>query len=374
MQPRRKRSLLKTKKDNTNKTGLASLVTFALCIAIVILFSTSRQQQSHETYTTETEAQVESESYEMRARRLADRNKRPSIKATPITANGGKPSITTTSKPSPTPTVKSTVTGTPGATASKPSSPSVLGATPTSTPKINSQVVPTTPANTDLSSVNFAGYTWIPENSRNTMWGPGENYWSPNSNGIQVNANGSLTLNLWEKNGIWYCPEIGSTNNFGYGTYTFTLEPSATAIDNNIVFGAFIYDERNETNSAVEEWNKYHREIDMLEIARWNNAAYPNMNFTVHASSNTSNTENAYEVNTGLSSLTYTMVWQQNKIIFSGPPKAGQAQNYTWEYSGKVPSPAETKFRFNLWLFKGKSPASGKQQSITVKNFNYTPG
>jgi hypothetical protein len=38
-----------------------------------------------------------------------------------------------------------------------------------------------------------------------------------------------------------------------------------------------------------------------------------------------------------------------------------------------VPVPGEENIRFNLWLFKGHAPASGKQAEVIVENFVFRP-
>src|SRR5207245_5176576 len=64
---------------------------------------------------------------------------------------------------------------------------------------------------------------------------------------------GRLHLRLTSRNGLWYCPEVVSSEIPGYGSYRFYLDSPAGALDPNVVLGLFTW--------SVNP-NSGHRELD----------------------------------------------------------------------------------------------------------------
>ena len=64
--------------------------------------------------------------------------------------------------------------------------------------------------------IQFSGYEWIVKDSGAKRVEPGGNYFSADA--VRVDTDG-LKLRVFEKDGRYYCPEIVSAANLGYGTY-----------------------------------------------------------------------------------------------------------------------------------------------------------
>ena len=76
------------------------------------------------------------------------------------------------------------------------------------------------------------------------------------------------------KTSHWLCPEVTSLEKFGFGTYQFVVEGAIDHFDKNIVLGLFNY-----------SGNDGYDEMD-IEIARWGNSSYPNLNYTIWPAEN----------------------------------------------------------------------------------------
>ena len=117
-------------------------------------------------------------------------------------------------------------------------------------------------------TISFSGYEWSVRNTTEKQ-GPGPNYFSDSC--VRLDAKG--WLHLWIKKdlstGDWVCPEITSVRKFGFGAYRFIVEGAIDHFDKNIVLGLFNYS----GNDGLDEMD--------IEIARWGNPAYPNLNYTI---------------------------------------------------------------------------------------------
>jgi hypothetical protein len=88
---------------------------------------------------------------------------------------------------------------------------------------------------------------------------------------VRLDAKGWLHLCIKKdlSTGDWVCPEITSVRKFGFGAYRFIVEGAIDHFDKNIVLGLFNYS----GNDGLDEMD--------IEIARWGNPAYPNLNYTI---------------------------------------------------------------------------------------------
>jgi hypothetical protein len=359
-----------------------AFVYFSVSLWIVIFIATANHPAPNSTQAAEEEQYNDSEAY----RRKSELPKRNIYKGEVQGVQSPYSYYRDSIVPSPTVTVTSaaeaevgitpeftpTLSVTPSSSPTKKSTPTPSRLSlPTATkPKTTTLPQPTASADTIQSQLSFAGYKWTAEDSKGAKWGPGPNYFSPTTKTVSVDTAGDLNLRIWQKDGKWVCPNIVSTVSMGYGTYKMTIDRNMLDIDDNVVFGAFLYDERP-TN--VDPYNAYNREIDMLEVSRWSNAKYPNMNFTVWNKEPIDSRSYSYESIRTQSEYTITMIWQAGKVEFIGSPKLGGTGVERWIYTKDVPVPGQSKFMFNLWLHNSSAPKSLQEQTVIVKDFSYIP-
>lgn len=231
-------------------------------------------------------------------------------------------------------------------------------------------------ANTNTESVNaraastvqFSGYTW---NVRNSTGGPGPNVF--NGNNAWVDSNGWLHLKISKNTstGKWNCAEIYSTQNFGYGTYQWQVEGAVGSFDKNIVLGLFNYSD----NDGFDEMD--------IEIARWGNSSWPNLNYTIYPATGTSGKSAwSYTKNFTLNGGTYTThrftrnsssvvckslngFYNDDTNLFA----SASCSSPTWSIS-TLGMPVH----MNLWLFDGHAPSDSKEVEIIIHNFKFTAG
>jgi hypothetical protein len=64
----------------------------------------------------------------------------------------------------------------------------------------------------------FSGRTWTVKGGTE-LFGPGPNYFSKDLYSAYTDSLGHLHLNIRQIDGRWYCSEVISNDNLGYGTY-----------------------------------------------------------------------------------------------------------------------------------------------------------
>ncbi len=84
--------------------------------------------------------------------------------------------------------------------------------------------------------------------------GPGGNVFGGKDLGVLLNQDGSLTLRVFQKDGIWHAGEVTLQQRTGYGEYIFRLRTAPGELDPNLVLGLFTY-------SGASAY--HHREIDI---------------------------------------------------------------------------------------------------------------
>ena len=234
--------------------------------------------------------------------------------------------------------------------------------------KINSHnVSKDSTAKTFAKTISFSGYTWKITTSKSTQ-GPGPNYW--NSNNAWVDDNGWLHLKI-TKNPLthrWECAEVSSQKKFGYGTYQWQVEGRIDSLDKNVVVGLFNY-----------SGNNGHDEMD-IEFARWGNAAWPNLNYTLWPAAE----------DTAVSSYTNKISMKQNNYSTQQFIRTADTVFFKSFYGFRfndqdlfgaktfsVPSASistlDMPVMMNLWLFKGLPPSNDKEVEIVIRSFKFSP-
>lgn len=216
-------------------------------------------------------------------------------------------------------------------------------------------------------SIFFSGYTWSVRNTE-VKQGPGPNYFSDDC--VRVDSRG--WLHLWIKKdsvtGEWKCPEITSSLKFGYGSYLFVVEGKIDQQDKNIVLGLFNYS----GNDGFDEMD--------IEIARWGNAGFPNLNYTIwpagRDSVKNSSTTREFTLKSNLS----THIFQRNADTVICSSFDGNSTNWkdliftsTFARPGSSISRLSMPVHINFWLFGGSPPADRKPVEVVIRSFQFTP-
>lgn len=239
----------------------------------------------------------------------------------------------------------------------------------------------------------FSGYYWNYKD-RPTPVGPGPNRFLGTSENVWVDSVGNLHLRIAKKNNLWYCSEIISTKEFGYGTYIFTCLTDIRNFDRKTVFGFFTWDDysfQSQANSEVD-----------IEFSKWNAANDSNLvTYSVQPvifSNPTAYTERTKKpiIATSYISkpMTYMMKWTPTNISwesYEGESYPGSNLVSSWNFDTSniarskiegaqtsnpivIPAPSDsTNVRFNFWLLNGAAPDNGLNHEIVVKNFKYYP-
>jgi endo-1,3-1,4-beta-glycanase ExoK len=218
----------------------------------------------------------------------------------------------------------------------------------------------------------FSGYTWSVLQSEWEM-GVGPNRFTDTPNDVRVDPNGHLHLSVVYKDPNWYCSEAVANENFGYGSYVFTLRDEVNSLDPNIILGAFVYD-------VPDAFGKP-REID-FEFTRWSDANDPNNAQYAVQPANEPNLLHRFRIDysADTETTTHVVTWKPSRIDFSSyyrdytPHPRGKDIIDFWSYIGEyIPKPGCENPRINFWLRWGHPPINGQNAEIVIKRFRYLP-
>jgi len=223
----------------------------------------------------------------------------------------------------------------------------------------------------DTKILKFSGYDWLVRPDETDMPGPDKpNNWR--SNNVWVDEDGLLHLKITQENGKWYCAEIHTTKNLGFGKYQFHVIGRIDLFDPNIVLGLFNFEEGVPGNGK--------NEID-IEIARWGKPGKPNGHFTVWPSvGGLERTEHDFSFSLNGTYTTHRFVWTSEKVDFQSlhdHTNNDEFQIAAWSYqrdvsSKKIPQ-QPLRVHINLWLYDGKPPIDKKEVEVIIKSFQFTP-
>ena len=207
--------------------------------------------------------------------------------------------------------------------------------------------------------IEFAGHRWKVKNA--DLAGPGPNNFSDSEANIRVAGDG-LHLAITQRDGRWYSAEVFAERSLGYGSYTFQVATRLDALDYQAVFAGFVY----ETNS---------REVD-IEFSH----VLANPNFAQFVVQPYSRPGNLLRFDMrGIVESSHRFVWHRDRIEFASwagldpEPRAGTLLR-SWIYEGPDTPPAGSeRMRFNLWLFGGQPPHSGRGDEVVVRGFRFQP-
>jgi hypothetical protein len=213
-------------------------------------------------------------------------------------------------------------------------------------------------------SIHFSGYDWTARNSNNKQ-GPGPNYF--NDRCVWIDSQGFLHLVIQKDTatGNWLSAELTTKQSFGFGAYEFSVEGAIDKFDKNLVLGLFNYS----GNDGFDELD--------IEIARWGNDRYPNLNYTVWpAEKPFRNYSYTKEFSIPGINTAQRFFWTKDSVVFSslegtGPGKQSLIATNTCTSPPNSISQQPMPIHINFWLFEGQPPADGKTKEIIIRSFTF---
>jgi hypothetical protein len=218
-------------------------------------------------------------------------------------------------------------------------------------------------------TISFSGHTWVVRQAG--KGGPGPNYWDPDN--VWVDASGYLHLRLTQREGKWYCAEVHTLTNFGFGRYQFSLIGRVDKLDRNVVLGLFNYPTSDIGPDGTHE-------ID-VEFAQWGNSSAPNGNYTIWPTTTRARRESkSFSFALNEDSSTHTFTWTPTSVFFQsqhGHSDTTNAPIATWRYEPSDPATYVSRkpmpVHLNLWCCNGKPPSDSQPVELIVRAFKFTP-
>jgi hypothetical protein len=213
--------------------------------------------------------------------------------------------------------------------------------------------------------IQFADYAWQVKSSEEMM-GPGPNYFSSECARIQ---NGTLNLQVFERNGKIYCGEVILSESLGYGKYYFFVASRIDLLASNLVLGLFTWSDTAPASNC---------EID-IECSKWDGQTTSNMQYVVQPPE-LSNHLHRFGMTLDGTYTTHIIDWRPDEILFQSlyghylePPTQGH-QIQAWRYAGCVVPDAE-HIHINLWRYGGRAIQKNKNSvtDVTIKHFLFQP-
>ena len=246
----------------------------------------------------------------------------------------------------------------------------------------------------ETGDLYFSGYYWNIKNSDNTQVGPGPNRFSNSSANVWLDTDNMLHLRITKRNNQWFCSEVISVREFGYGTYKFVTASDLTTFTEKEVLGLFT-------------WNNYsfqtqgNSEVD-IEFARWNDGNDSLLlTYSVQPvwfSNPSPYIERTQKPQMKVSELkgvcTHLFEWTPSLITwksYRGESVSPGNLIAEWSYDSSnqprnkmegnlvsdpivIPAPEDsTNARINLWLLFGQPPANNQETEVVIKSFQHTP-
>lgn len=224
-------------------------------------------------------------------------------------------------------------------------------------------------------TLNWSGQTWTVRNSSSTE-GPGENWWSNSTSNVWVDSNNFLHLKLRTSGNKWLASELYTNQTFKYGTYTWKIEgPTSSAtgvLDKNVVLGLFTYKDSD-----------FNNEID-IELARWGDAANPNLNYTVYPSTadlwdatQQDKYQTTFEMQLNGNYTGHSFAWRSNQVTLTSRNGHSDSGDVILQWatpatsSQRVPQSA-CAVHMNLWIAEGETaPSNGQDVEFIIHSFTY---
>jgi len=219
----------------------------------------------------------------------------------------------------------------------------------------------TIPRLAQYNTISFGGLTWFIKTAPVPVY-PGPQYFVQQN--VFVDSLGQLHLRLTKCGDSWCAAEIFTTQNLGYGTYSFSLNSAVNNLDPNVTLGLFTWD-----GQAGDQNN---REWD-IEFGRWGNSnATTNAQYVVQPYNASGNLQRF--LMSPSNSSNHTVNWLSNSVQFRST--SGGAQIAQWTYPGSalaIPATGDVRLHMNLYVGVGQAPTVPLTQEVVISNFQYTP-
>jgi uncharacterized protein (TIGR03437 family) len=225
----------------------------------------------------------------------------------------------------------------------------------------NALSVSSVPRIAQYSTVSFGGLTWYVKTAPVPVY-PGPQFYVQQN--AFVDSLGQLHLRLTKCGDSWCAGEVFTTQNVGYGTYSFSINSAVNNLDPNVTLGLFTWD--------GQAGDQNYREWD-IEFGRWGNAnAAANAQYVVQPYNATGNISKF--LMSPAAQSTHTVNWSPNGLQFRSSSNAGQISQFT--YSGSpaaIPNTGDVRLHMNLYVGVGSAPTVALNQEIVISSFQYTP-
>lgn len=221
----------------------------------------------------------------------------------------------------------------------------------------------------EARTIRFSGLEW--EVKSGDGIGPGPCNWRDDN--VWVDINGQLHLKISRIGNKWYSSEVTTRRRFGFGQYQFQVVGRIDKLDRNVVFGMFNYPTPDVGPDGTNELD--------VELARWGNPNWPNLNFTLWpATPGVANQGKSFFFGLDGTFTTHRFIWRKASVLFQslyGHRDDNRNEIARWQFSPRrynrfIPQ-KPMPVHLNLWLFQGKPPADGKEVELIVKSFAYQP-
>jgi endo-1,3-1,4-beta-glycanase ExoK len=228
---------------------------------------------------------------------------------------------------------------------------------------------PPTPTNaSNVYPVNWGGQVWLARESPVLQESPAPNYWLATPENLFTDSQGRLHMIAEKVGSTFYSVGlISQKRNYGYGTYTITVDTPIASLDPMAVLGMYTY------NGAYTPGRD---ELD-VELSRWGQPSptFNNSQFVVQPWKLKGHLQ-AFFSPTKRVPLTFQWTWTPKSVNFSeydGTLPGGKLLK-KWTCSTFSPAAiAGTTMNFNLWFLRGEAPYNGKSQEVILRSFSYTP-
>jgi hypothetical protein len=182
---------------------------------------------------------------------------------------------------------------------------------------------------------------------------------------VKVDGGGLQLSVAMAASGLWMSGELMVDTSFGYGNYQIVVKNALANHNENVVFGAFIWDETNPT---------YNREIDIMEASRFGDPFNPlNAQFVI-APWNIDGRINRFTIPVSATSATLTLQWSPTALVMTiSCPETGYS--FSWEPtdSSIIPVPSgNERLHLNAWQNFGNGPTDSQPVTFTVESFSFS--
>lgn len=234
------------------------------------------------------------------------------------------------------------------------------------------------PLKQETRTLEFSGLRWQVKNGYHL---PGRNLWSSSEQNVRLDEQERLHLKITHACGMWYCAEIVSEQQFGYGEYTFQVESRIDTLDPNAVLGLFNHQVIDNQNTPQEY------EID-IEFSTWKNQIAPRnsqyvFQYRPAGNANTPNqiTPHRFEMKLNDTKTTHKFLWESGKITFQSYrgfhwqlPSDSDLLTPIFTYNDwRVPPEDQQRLHLNLWLYQALPPEKMKEIEVIIKAVRFTP-